>query len=62
MTVEQVDGVAHVKGKAWQAGKPEPEEWNLTVQDPHPADSGSPGLFFYSLADIYVDNVSVSAN
>ena len=34
MTVDIVDDTAHVKGKVWLKGKPEPDEWTITVDDP----------------------------
>ena len=62
LTVEVKDGAAHVKGKAWKRGDEEPTEWSLEATDPNPNANGSPGLYFYSLADSFVDNVSVKAN
>jgi outer membrane protein assembly factor BamB len=60
MTVRIKDDGAHVMGKAWVRGDAEPEEWTLTVVDPHPNTEGSPGLYVYNLADSYFDNVIVS--
>lgn len=59
MTVEVVDGTAHVKGKVWTRGEPEPEEWTITVEDPLPNREGSPGIYGYSPAEIYYDNLKV---
>ena len=59
MTVEIVDDTAHVKGKVWLKGKPEPEEWTITVDDPLPNREGSPGIYGYSPAEIYYDNLKV---
>ncbi len=56
------DDGAHVRGKVWKRGEAEPAEWTLQALDPHPNMNGSPGLYFYSLADSFVDNVSVTAN
>lgn len=60
MRVDIKDGKAHVKGKVWEREKAEPEAWTMEVVDPHPNTEGSPGLYFYSLADSYVDNVIVT--
>lgn len=61
ITVDVKDDGAHVKGKIWERGKDEPAEWTIETVDPHPNTHGSPGLYFYALADSYVDNVSVTA-
>ena len=62
MTVEIVDDTAHVKGKVWTRGEPEPEEWTITVEDPLPNREGSPGIYGYSPAEIYYDNLKVWQN
>ena len=59
MTVDIVDDAAHVKGKVWAKGEPEPEEWTITVEDPLPNREGSPGIYGYSPAEIYYDNLKV---
>ena len=59
MTVDIVDRTAHVKGKVWLKGEPEPEEWTITVEDPLPNREGSPGIYGYSPAEIYYDNLKV---
>ncbi|MEZ6062025.1 MAG: PQQ-binding-like beta-propeller repeat protein [Planctomycetaceae bacterium] len=60
LTVQVRDDGAHVLGKVWERDKAEPEEWTTEVVDPHPNPKGSPGLYVYSLADAYFDNVKVS--
>ena len=62
MTVDIVDDTAHVKGKVWTKGEPEPEEWTITVEDPLPNREGSPGIYGYSPAEIYYDNLKVWRN
>lgn len=62
LTVEIDDDGAHVKGKVWERGEEEPAEWTIEADDPHPNMNGSPGLYFYALADCYFDNVIVSKN
>lgn len=56
------DNGAHVKGKFWPRDKAEPADWSIQADDPHPNTHGSPGLYFYALADSYIDNVSVYPN
>ena len=62
MTVDIVDDTAHVKGKVWAKGEPEPEEWTVIVEDPLPNREGSPGIYGYSPAEIYYDNLKVWAD
>lgn len=59
-TVKIEDDGAHVLGKVWETAKPEPEEWTLEAIDPHPNTEGAPGLYMYTLADGYFDNVKVT--
>jgi hypothetical protein len=60
MTVQVQDDGAHIFGKVWERDKEEPEEWTIEVVDPHANTEGSPGLYTYSLADCYFDNVIVT--
>ena len=53
---------ALVRGKVWPKGEPEPAAWTITVRDPHPIASGSPGLYGYSPSPIYYDNLKVTPN
>ena len=39
--------------------EPEPEAWSIEATDPLPNRNGSPGLYGYSAADIYYDNIKV---
>ena len=59
MTVNIVEDTAHVKGKVWLKDEPEPDEWTITVEDPLPNREGSPGIYGYSPAEIYYDNLKV---
>jgi hypothetical protein len=36
--------------------------WTITVEDPYPIQSGSPGIVGYSPADILYDNIKVTVN
>lgn len=60
MTVSIQDDGAHILGKVWERGKDEPEEWTIEAVDPHPNLNGAPGLYTYSLAECFFDNVIVS--
>lgn len=46
--------------KAWKRGDPEPEDWTLVAEDPHPNLTGSPGLNYYATTDCMFDNVIVT--
>jgi hypothetical protein len=62
MKVETTKDEAKVYGKVWKRGEAEPSEWTIEATDPHPNLSGSPGLYYYALADCYFDNVIVTQN
>jgi hypothetical protein len=57
--VRVVDGEAQMKGKIWVAGEAEPEQWTVEAVDPHPNETGSPGLYVYATTDCMFDNVKV---
>ena len=40
----------------------EPADWTLSVEDPHPIDSGCPGLLAFSPVPVYYDNVKIYEN
>ena len=54
------DQEAKIFGKVWKRGEAEPADWTIETTDPHPNLNGSPGLYYYSLADCYFDNVIVT--
>jgi outer membrane protein assembly factor BamB len=62
MRVDIVGGKGVVKGKVWRRGEPEPADWTVVLEDPIPNLQGSPGLYGYSPADIYYDNIRVTPN
>ncbi len=62
MRVDQQPGKSVIRGKVWKRGEPEPADWTLTAEDPHPILSGSPGLYGYSPVEIYFDNVKVTVS
>src|SRR5690606_25559042 len=51
------DGKAVLRGKVWEKGQPEPEEWTVTAEDDPGEHQGSPGLFGNARdAEIFYDN------
>ncbi len=57
------DGKAVLRGKVWKRGEAEPEDWTIEAVDETPNTVGSPGLFGNAqVAEIYVDNVTVTDN
>ena len=57
------DGTAVLKGKVWPRGSSEPPEWTVEIIDEAPNVSGSPGLYGNAKdAEIYLDNIQVTAN
>jgi len=60
--VRAEQGQAIVRGKVWKREEDEPEKWTLSVEDPFPVESGSPGLTGYSPAEVYYDNIKVTVN
>ena len=62
LTVELVGGKALVRGKVWKTSEEEPVAWTITAEDPLPNREGSPGLYGFSAAEIYYDNLKVTQN
>ena len=59
MQVELKGTKAHIRGKVWPRDEPEPAAWSIQAVDPRPNRRGSPGLYGYSPAEIYYDNLKV---
>jgi len=59
MQVEIEGDTAHIRGKVWPRDEPEPAMWTIQAVDPLPNRSGSPGIYGYSPAEIYYDNLKV---
>jgi hypothetical protein len=56
-------GKAVLRGKVWERGQPEPEQWTIEGTDEVPNLVGSPGLFGNATnAEIFIDNISVTPN
>jgi outer membrane protein assembly factor BamB len=60
--VDQQGDKALLRGKVWRRGEPEPQEWTISAEDPQPVRQGSPGIYGYSAAEIYYDNLQVTVN
>ena len=52
-------GSAMVRGKVWKKEEPEPAEWTIEAEDALGHQHGSPGIYGFSVADIWYDNLSV---
>ena len=53
-------GPTKLFGKLWPRDQPEPEAWTLEAVDPIGHSHGSPGIYGYSSADIFYDNLKVT--
>ncbi|HUG53483.1 MAG TPA: PQQ-binding-like beta-propeller repeat protein [Vicinamibacteria bacterium] len=62
LRVDVAGGQGTARGKVWKKDAPEPGEWTITLEDPLPVTSGSPGVYGDSVTDLYWDNVTVRAN
>ena len=62
LRVDVDDDKALIRGKVWKRGEDEPADWTVTVEDPLPIDSGSPGLYTFAPVEAYFDNVRVIPN
>ena len=61
--VAAADGKAILKGKVWPRTEREPKTWMIEAVDEAPNTVGSPGLFGNANdAEIFLDNISVTAN
>ncbi len=59
MKVEVLEDKAVISGKVWRTDESEPDDWTITAEDPLPNREGSPGIYGYSPANIYYDNLKV---
>ena len=60
LRVEPSDNAATtVRGKIWPRDEEEPDAWTIEAVDNLGHDHGSPGIYGYSSADIYYDNLQV---
>jgi outer membrane protein assembly factor BamB len=51
---------ARVLAKVWPRDEAEPEEWTIEAVDPRPNLEGSAGIYAFSMAPLYYDNVKIS--
>ncbi len=51
---------ARLLAKIWPRGESEPAEWTIEAVDPQPNREGSAGIYAYSMAPVYYDNVKIS--
>ncbi len=57
------NAVAVLSGKVWPRDETEPKEWTVTARDESPNLNASPGLYGNAkVAELYLDNVEVTAN
>lgn len=59
------DGSGVVRGKAWEKGQPEPEEWTVEAKVLNVHKQGSPGIFGFTQMNqkrVYLDNLSITPN
>jgi hypothetical protein len=63
LSVENLpDGKVRARGKVWPTGETEPAAWMIERVDPLPNRQGAPGIFGNALAEVYFDNIKVTAN
>ena len=54
------DGSTSIRGRVWPKGEDEPVEWTIEAVDAIGHAHGSPGIYGYSSADVYYDNLRVT--
>ncbi len=70
LSVDRENGRGVVRAKVWPRDETEPQAWTVTMEDPCPNPSGSPGLYAYAVAitsrskgtEVLFDNVSITEN
>jgi len=62
LQVEVSGNKALVQGKVWPRSEQEPAAWTITMEDALPNLEGSPGLYGYSPAEVYYDNIKIMRN
>jgi outer membrane protein assembly factor BamB len=56
------DGKVRARGKAWEAGQPEPAAWTIDKTDALGNKNGAPGFFVDAEFGAYLDNLKLTAN
>lgn len=59
LRVDIENGEAVVRGKVWKRVDPKPDAWTIEAVDPYPNLEGSAGIYGFSYADIYYDNITI---
>ena len=49
-----------VRAKVWPTAEKEPDQWTVETEDPLPIRSGSAGIYGFSNAEIYYDNIRIA--
>ena len=62
LRVDTSEEKAVIRGKVWPRESPEPGDWTIVAEDPHPVRHGSPALYAYSPTPVHFDNVKVTSN
>lgn len=70
LMVEERNGNAVIRGKAWPKGQAEPSAWTIEVEDPRPNREGAAAIYAYATgilpnrpgAESYFDNISILPN
>ena len=62
MRVGVAAGEALIEGKVWRRDEAEPDDWTIQVRDGLPNNTGTPGLYGQSYANIYYDNLEVTSD
>ena len=52
---------ATIRAKVWERDDPEPAQWNIEAEDLIPHRQGAPGIYGYSSADIFYDNIVLTS-
>jgi len=52
---------ATIRAKVWERDEPEPAQWNIEAEDLIPHRQGAPGIYGYSSADIFYDNIVLTS-
>ena len=58
----RADGTTAVQGKAWPAAESEPAAWTIDYVDKMPHREGAAGIYADAPAELYFDNIKVTAN
>jgi outer membrane protein assembly factor BamB len=59
LRVDLEEGKAHIRAKAWPRDEAEPKAWTIDAFDPQPNLEGSAGIYAFSMAPLFYDNVRI---